>query len=56
MEINRMKVLAIGAAAFLAAGGCARVPERAASAALDELMPVPVKVDDRFLLFLGLFI
>ena len=47
MEINRMKVFAIGTAAFLAAGGCARVPERAASAALDELMPVPVKVEAR---------
>ena len=47
MEINRMKVLALGAAAFLAAGGCTRAPERAASAALDELMPVPVKVEAR---------
>ena len=47
MGINRMKAFAMGVAAFLAAGGCARAPERAASAALDELMPVPVKVEAR---------
>ena len=58
MDINRMKVFAIGAAALLAAGGCSDVNVAAGSCGsnsqpstlnsqLSNLMPVPVKVEAR---------